>query len=131
MKPVLKQGFGMSDEDSYDFLNSNEESIYEFSLSEMKNAVRHVNVTLLRKFNDQFKKDPQGKSRNWREIEEGEITEIYKTTKANVDSIIEEFKKIQFPRNVTAEPGEEETPESEGPITDQMMIMAGRKKTKT
>ena len=94
IRPVLGQGFGMTEDDTYDFLKENEESIFEFAVSEMKNASRHVNVTLLRKFNEQFKKDDKGKSRNWRDIEENEITEIFKATKASIEVVLEEFKKI-------------------------------------
>jgi pyrrolidone-carboxylate peptidase len=67
----------------------------------MKNAGRHVNVTLLNKFKEKFNKDEAGKSRNWRQIEEDEIAALFKQTRIEVEAIIEQFKKIELPANVT------------------------------
>ena len=60
-----------------------------------------VNTVLLRKFNESFKKDDDGKSRDWRQIEENTIKELYDKCKARVEVLLDEFKKIVFPKNVT------------------------------
>jgi hypothetical protein len=67
----------------------------------MKNAGRHVNVTLLNKFKDKFNKDEAGKSRNWRQIEEDEIASLFKKTRIEIEGILEQFKKIELPANIT------------------------------
>ena len=70
----------------------------------MKSAGRHANTNLLNNFNEKFKKDEQGKSRNWREIEEEDITALFKQTRSDVEAIIEQFKKIELPANITESP---------------------------
>ena len=68
----------------------------------------HVNTTLIRKFNNDFKKDENGKTREWRSIEGGEaaIVELHKKCKRKIDDIIESFMMIKLTKLVTAEPGD-------------------------
>ena len=41
--------------------------------------------SLLRRFNKYFKKDEAGKLRNWKDIEEKKITEIFEQSKQKVE----------------------------------------------
>ena len=60
-----------------------------------------ANQTMLRKFNDEFKKTEDGTRRNWREIPEEQIKDIFETCKAKQMALIDEFKCIVFPQNIT------------------------------
>jgi hypothetical protein len=84
--------------------------VYEFAQKELIQAGMHVNTTLIRKFNTEFKKDDKGKTREWRTIEGGEaaIVELHKKCKRNIDDIIESFMMIQLTKLVTEEPEEDE-----------------------
>ena len=64
----------------------------------------HVNTTLLRKFNDQFKYDDDGKTRDWREIEEAQILEIFTKCKEGIQEVMKDFGNIQFPKHITPTP---------------------------
>jgi len=78
MIPILKQGFGLSIQDTYDFLSKGENLIYEICERELKAVFRgQTNQQLLRMFNEKFKKDEAGKARNWPEVEEAKIKELY------------------------------------------------------
>ena len=56
---------------------------------------------MLRKFNDQFKKDETGRRREWRDIEEAQIRELFEESKRKVDSVFDQFKRIFFPTGIT------------------------------
>lgn len=56
---------------------------------------------MLRKFNDHFKKDENGKRREWRDIEEAKIREYFEESKRKVDTVFEQFKRIFFPTGIT------------------------------
>jgi hypothetical protein len=60
-----------------------------------------TNQVLLRKFKEVFNKDQTGKSRHWPAIEEGQIKEIFDAAKATVSLLLDEFKKVVIPRNLT------------------------------
>jgi hypothetical protein len=56
---------------------------------------------LLRKFNEIFKKDDEGKQRTWPDIEEAKIKEIFDKCKERVIVLLDEFKKISLPKSLT------------------------------
>jgi len=56
---------------------------------------------LLRKFNARFKKDENGKLREWRAIEEAKINELYQECRQALETTLEQFKRIYFPTGVT------------------------------
>ncbi len=61
----------MSHDDIYSELRDTEKDVYTFATNEIKSIFRSsANQTLLRKFNDSFKKDEDGKRRDWKTIEE-------------------------------------------------------------
>ena len=62
----------------------------------------------MRKFNEIFKKDDDGKQRNWPDIEEAKIKEIFDKCKERVIVLLEEFKKVSLPKALTQQ--ESETP---------------------
>ena len=54
-----------------EFLCEKENEAYEFAVQELKLIFRQsVNTNLIRKFNDEFKKDEDGGRRDWRKIKE-------------------------------------------------------------
>lgn len=90
LKDVLIDGFSMSATEAYEFLSENERNIHTFSEGELKTAGMHVSTHILRQFTSKFKKDENGASREWRNIEGGEATilEIFKACKEKIDVII-------------------------------------------
>jgi hypothetical protein len=68
---------------------------------------RDINTNLLRKFNKLFKKDESGKNREWRDIEEARIREIWGTCRKQMSSVIEEFKYIKMSKTALTEALEE------------------------
>lgn len=60
-----------------------------------------LNQYLLRKFSLGFKKDEQGNNRNWKEVEEQKIKDLFEVNKKRVDDSIDEFKMAGFPRGIT------------------------------
>jgi hypothetical protein len=52
----------------------------------------------LRKFNKLFKKDENGKNREWRDIEENKIRELHQKCKAQMEEVINDFKFIKLPK---------------------------------
>jgi len=56
---------------------------------------------LLRKFSLGFKRDEQGNNRNWKEVEEEKIKDIFEVNKKRVDDCIEQCKEVGFPKNIT------------------------------
>jgi len=63
---VLKQGFKSSDIEIEEFVRSLETTLHHHTADYIKRLFRDVNTNLLRKFNKDFKKDEQGKNREWR-----------------------------------------------------------------
>lgn len=56
-----------------------------------------TNGALVRVFNEYFKKDDTGKSRDWQQIEEQKIKEIFDVSKTRVVLLLDEFKKVGLP----------------------------------
>ena len=99
---VLRDGFAMSRDEVFDFLQKSEKTAYDYALSELKVVFRqNANQNLIRKFNEYFKKDENGKRRDWRSIEEEKIKEVWDSSKLKVEALMEQFKLIFFPQNVT------------------------------
>lgn len=75
---VLRTGFGLSAAESYDTLSQTEQESYAYSSNEIKSVFRsQTNQSLLRAFNELFKKDGKGKAHEWRDMEEQKIKEIF------------------------------------------------------
>lgn len=74
IQPVLKFGFDLNDTQVFEFQSKTERSIYDTCIAELKSAFQtQTNQQLLRQFNEKFKKDENGKQRNWPGIEEEKI----------------------------------------------------------
>ena len=48
-----------------------------------------------------FKRDELGNNRNWKEVEEPKINDLFEVYKKKAEDSIEEFKLIGFPKNIT------------------------------
>jgi hypothetical protein len=81
---VLKQGFKCSDIEIEEFVRSLETTLHHHTADYIKRLFRDVNTNLLRKFNKDFKKDEQGKNREWREIEEPAIRDLWAKVRAQL-----------------------------------------------
>ena len=53
----------------------------------------------MRKFNKLFKKDENGKNREWRDIEEGKIRDLWSKCRAQMAEVINEFKYIKLDKH--------------------------------
>ena len=83
----------MTGDEVFDFLRENEKDAYDFVVQELKVIFRQsANQTMLRKFSDAFKKSDDGNRRNWREIPEEQIKELFETCKEKSMATIDEFK---------------------------------------
>ena len=106
---MLRGGFCLSGPEAFELLSRCEAQTYDFSIQEIKLVFRNqTNAGLLRKFNEIFKKDDDGKQRNWPDIEEAKIKEIFDKCKERVIVLLEEFKKVSLPKALTQQ--ESETP---------------------
>ena len=71
LEGVLLDGFGMTRDEVGEFLRDKEQEAYEFAVQELKLIFRqNANLNLIRKFNDEFKKEEDGSRRDWRKIKE-------------------------------------------------------------
>ena len=106
---VLKVGFKASWQEVEDFIQTLESSIHSQTVEIVKRLFRDINTNLLRKFNKLFKKDENGKNREWRQIEEGTIREMHTKFKSQMEEVIGEFKYMKLPKaalSSTPAPGE-------------------------
>ena len=72
----------MSRDEVLEFLRENEKDAYDFTVQEIKIIFRqNASTNLLRRFNDDFKKDDNGGKRDWRKIKEEQIKEIFDVSK--------------------------------------------------
>ena len=82
LQDVLLEGFGMGRDEVLEFLRENEKDAYDFTVQEIKIIFRqNASTNLLRKFNDDFKKNDNGGKRDWRTIKEEQIKEIFDVSK--------------------------------------------------
>jgi len=91
---ILRDGFLMKPDEEFEFFDENEKSLNNYATSELNNSLKNVNQTLFRKFNDKFKKDEEGNSRNWKEIEEAEINKIFLACRVSMEAVIDDFMNI-------------------------------------
>lgn len=82
-------------------MSKNEGNIFAFTNSEVKIIFKQMNGSLLSKFNDSFKKDGSGKIRDWREIEEDQIKELYEQSKETIVELLDEFSRIELTKGIT------------------------------
>ena len=102
MSKLLKDGFGMNGDEIFDFLSTSEQNVNLFCTTELKSLFNNlVNQYLLRKFSLGFKRDEKGNNRNWKEIEEPKIKDLFEVNKKKVEDFIDEFKLIGFPKRIT------------------------------
>ena len=76
-KKVLNSGFKCSDTEIGDFMKVLQGNLCQFTSDYIHRLFRDINTNLLRKFSKLFKKDENGKNREWRDIEEGKIRELW------------------------------------------------------
>lgn len=81
-----------------EFTETLENAVYQFATEYIKRLFRDINTNLLRKFNTLFKKDENGKNRDWKSIEEGQIRDLHVKCKAVMEGIIKQFKFISIPK---------------------------------
>lgn len=87
---ILKLGFGLERIQVFEFLGKSEKSAYEYCIKELKNVfAQNAPSNLLRKFNARFKKDETGKLREWRDIEENKIKELFEESKQALETTME------------------------------------------
>lgn len=92
----------MDGEERFDYLASCEQSVYQFCVSELKQVFNtQVNQYLLRKFANSFKKDEEGKPRNWKEVEESKIQDLFKVSMTRTEDSLNQFSQVGFPKHIT------------------------------
>lgn len=90
MSKLLKDGFGMSGEEVFNFLSTGEQNVNLFCCTELKSMFNNLaNQYLLRKFSLGFKRDEKGNNRNWKEIEEPKIKDMFEVNKKLVEDSID------------------------------------------
>ena len=100
---VLRQGFKCSEMEIDEFVRVLETTLHQYTADYIKRLFRDINTNLLRKFNKDFKKDEQGKNREWREIEEPAIRELWAKVRAQLLDTVQDFKYIRLPKTIMAQ----------------------------
>lgn len=90
-----------------------EKEIKEYTGSYIKKLFKDININLLRRFNNDFKQDKAGNLRNWVNLEEAFIRELWLNCKMNVESIFESFKYIEIPNELSSKIASHLTPGSQ------------------
>jgi hypothetical protein len=80
-----------------DFNKKIEEEIYEFAKNDIKKIFNDVNQHLIRKFDTQFKKGEDGKTRDWPNITLEDICKLHTEMKEKLEKIFPEFRLIRIP----------------------------------
>lgn len=101
VKKILNDGFKSEEEDYDNFLNKLEEKIYHNSRKMIVKTTSELNSHLNRKFNHYFKKDANGKSRDWKKIPEEEIQKLHEECVNQFKDVYAQFKKIEIPHYVS------------------------------
>ncbi len=68
---ILQKSFKCDLNEVSEFMKNLDQTLHQFTVDYVRRLFRDINTNLLRKFNKIFKKDEQGKNREWRDIEEG------------------------------------------------------------
>lgn len=82
-----------------EFLDDLKKNVYNYAADYLKKLFSDINTNLLRKFNNKFNKDENGKNRDWKLIEENEIKDLHLKVKEEVGKMIDDFKYMKIPRN--------------------------------
>ena len=101
IKNILNDGFKTLEDEYDNFLLKIEEKIYSNSKKLIIKTTNEINSHLNRKFNLIFKKDSKGKNRDWKIISEEEIEKLHADWVRHFDNVLEQFKKIDIPKNVS------------------------------
>jgi hypothetical protein len=104
---VLRNGFRCSDRDIEEFIKSLESTLHQFTADYIKRLFRDINTNLLRRFNKDFKKDANGKNREWRDMEEPLIRDLWAKVRAQMLELINDFKYIRLPKAILSDVLEE------------------------
>ena len=88
-------------------MQSLEQTLHQFTVDYVRRLFRDINTNLLRKFNKLFKKDEGGKNREWRDIEEAKIRDIWGNCRKQMTTVIEQFKYIKMSKTALTEALEE------------------------
>jgi hypothetical protein len=95
MHSLLASGFELNHEERFKYLAACEQEVFKFCVAEVKQVfMTQVNQHLFAKFNQGFKKDEKGQNRNWKELEEAKITDLFKVNKALVEDSLNQFKMV-------------------------------------
>ena len=97
---LLKTGFGCSESEIVEFMTTLDQSLFQHTNDYIQRLFRDINTNLLRRFNKDFKKDENGKTREWRDIEEPKIRELWQKVRAQMFETIANFKYIMLPKGV-------------------------------
>lgn len=96
---LLRKGFHAEEAEIREFMRTLDQMLHTHTVEYVRRLFRDINTNLLRKFNKYFKKDESGKNREWREIEEGRIRDLWSKYRAQMlEMINSEFKYIKLPR---------------------------------
>lgn len=102
LKNILVDGF-KTDEDEYDLYIANyEDEIYKFSKKLIVKCCSDLNSHLNRKFNSYFKNDDKGKHRNWKDIPEEKIQQLFEECYNQFDKVYDQFHEIELPKRPNA-----------------------------
>ena len=97
---LLRSGFSCDDKEIIEFMTTLDTNLHQHTSDYIRRLFRDINTNLLRRFNKDFKKDENGKNREWRDIEEPKIRELWQKVRAQMLEVINEFKYIKLPRGV-------------------------------
>jgi len=86
-----------------EFLQVFEQKIYKFTTDYIRRLFNNINSNLNRRFNKEFKRDSQGRNRDWPTLEEKQIRELFEQKKKPIDELIQDFKYIRIPRTLVAD----------------------------
>ena len=68
----------MEEMQAFDLMQKCEQQSYDYSVSELKLVFKsQTNQVLLRKFQEAFKKDSEGKNHHWPSVQKEKIKEIF------------------------------------------------------
>lgn len=96
VRQILYAGFKANEKEQEDFIQRYQDDIKKFTTDLVKKLFNDINVNLLRRFNKEFKEDSEGKMRNWMQIEEPQINELWAQSKQKIEGLFSTFKHIQI-----------------------------------
>lgn len=91
----------MTTDEINQILQDLENEINKYAKEQLKSSFRlNANPILLRRFNNLFKYDGNDKPREWPQISEEQIKEIFDTSKVQITEALDQFKLIDFPLGI-------------------------------